>query len=79
MKTMMNGWDMNGWGWAWMSLSMAIGVAIVALLIVLLVRGSAPANPRTDQDDAVAVLRRRFATGEIDQDEYRRRRAELEG
>jgi putative membrane protein len=75
---MMDGWNMSGWGWAWMSLSMAIGVAVVALLVVLLVRGSTPANPRTGQDEAVAVLRRRFASGEIDQDEYRRRRSELE-
>jgi putative membrane protein len=76
---MMDGWDMNGWGWAWMSLSMAIGVAVVALLVVLLVRGSTAADRRPGQDDALTVLRRRYASGEIDQDEYRRRRTELGG
>lgn len=74
---MMDGWDMTGWGWFWMSLSMAIGVAVLALLVVLVVRASAPADRRTD-DDALAVVRRRYASGEIDLDEYRRRSAELQ-
>jgi putative membrane protein len=74
---MMDGWDMNGWGWAWMSLWMALGIAVVVLLGVLVVRGATAPPPRPE-DDAVATLRRRFASGEIDRDEYRRRRAELE-
>jgi putative membrane protein len=78
MNTMMDGWNMNGWGWAWMSLWMVVGAAIVALLVLLLVRGSAPANRRSEQDEAVAILRRRFASGEIDQEEYQHRRAKLE-
>ena len=75
---MMNGWDMNGWGWAWMSLWLGLGIAVVALLVVLVARGTATTSRRTEDDEALAVLRRRFASGEIDQDEYRRRRAELE-
>ena len=75
---MMNGWDMSGWGWAWMSLWMMLGTVVAALLVVLLVRGTASSNRRTEEDEALTTLRRRFASGEIDQDEYRRRRAELE-
>ena len=75
---MMNGWDMSGWGWAWMSLWTAIGVAVVVLLVVLVVRATVPTSLRAEDDGALATLRRRFAAGEINEDEYRRRRAELE-
>ena len=47
----------------------------VALLIVWLVRTWRPAPP---QDDALAVLRRRYAAGEISQEEYDRMRQVLE-
>ena len=74
---MMDGWDMHAWGWAWMGLWMGLGVAVVVLLVVLIARVSASSG-RQSEDDAMARLRRRFASGEIDLDEYRRRRAELE-
>jgi putative membrane protein len=74
---MMNGWDMSGWGWAWMSLWMVLGIAVIGLIVVLVIRQSPP--PRSpDEDDPRRILQRRFATGEIDQEEYRRRRAELD-
>jgi putative membrane protein len=75
---MMHGW--NGWmGWGsgvgilWMALLVGLTVAAaVALARVLLPRSGAPRD-----DDALAVLRARFARGEIDEDEYRARRATL--
>jgi putative membrane protein len=74
---MMNGWDMSGWGWAWMSLTMIVGAVLVALLAVMLFRGSG-SPPRSQQgDDPVEILGRRLARGEIDEDEYRRRRTAL--
>ena len=75
---MMDGWDMSGWGWAWMGLWMSLGIAVVALLVVLVVRATPPNDRQSGADDALATLRRRFAAGEIDEDEYRRRRTELE-
>ena len=74
---MMNGWDMSGWGWAWMSLTMIVGAVLIALLAVILFRGSG-SQPRSQQgDDPMEILGRRLARGEIDEEEYRRRRNAL--
>ncbi len=72
--------------------SLVLGLAVLALVviaIVLLVRrlrtdgGSAAAvpAPTTTRDDSapLAALDLRFARGEIDEDDYRRRRAVLRG
>jgi len=61
---------MGPWGWIWML------VWIVALLVMvwLIVRG--PAD-RTAAEDAMAILRARFAHGEISQEEFERARAAL--
>jgi putative membrane protein len=76
---MMHGWDVSGWGWVWMSVWMVFGVLAVALLVLLITRGVTQGTTQAKpEDDAVAVLRRRFAAGEIDQEEFRRRRLELE-
>lgn len=72
---MMHGW--NGWmGWGsgmgilWMLLLVGLTVAVaVALTRVLLPRSGAS----RDEDDALSVLRARFARGEIDEAEYRAR------
>lgn len=77
---MMHGW--NGWmGWGsgmgilWMLLLVGLTVvAAVAVARLLLPRSGAQ---RDADDDALSVLRARFAGGEIDEDEYRARRATL--
>jgi len=73
---MMNGRDMSGQDWAWMTLMMGVGALLFVLLVVVVViavvRGlSRPSHERSDE--ALAVLRRRFAAGEIDEAEYQRR------
>ena len=50
-------------------------LAAVAVVTALLVRRPAGSGP--EHDAAIAVLRQRFARGEIDQDEYDRRREAL--
>ncbi len=73
---MMDGWDMTGWGW--MSLMVIIPVLIVALLALVVLRGPGSRAGRSEEDPALAALRRRFAAGEIDEDEFNRRRAALD-
>jgi putative membrane protein len=75
-------------GWAW-GLGMVLGMvamlafwAALILGIVLLVRwalGSRPSlTDESSQDDALAILRRRYAASEIDQATYERMRRELD-
>ena len=81
----MMGWD-DGWGaggWLAMSLMMVMMVAFwggIIALVVSLVRGAAPWNqaprgPTVEQTPhADEVLAERFARGEIDEEEFTRRR-----
>ncbi|MCU1670833.1 MAG: hypothetical protein JWP40_3760 [Blastococcus sp.] len=76
----MMGWDpgdhVSGWGWAAMSISMILFWGLLILGGVLLFRAlnrpsgghEAPSRATPEQ-----VLAERFARGEIDEDEYRRR------
>ncbi|MFI2435895.1 SHOCT domain-containing protein [Streptomyces sp. NPDC018693] len=85
-------WDsdhgMNGWGWFAMSISsvlfLALLVAVGMLLYRALSRDSAPPRPPVDAPphataEAERLLGERFARGEIDEEEYRRRLAVLRG
>lgn len=74
---MMDG--MMGMGWMMLVWGLA-GLAVLALLVagvVWLVRSSQdrgrPALSAADEDAAERELRRRYAAGEIDQEEYTRR------
>jgi putative membrane protein len=70
------GEHMSGWGWAAMSIGMILFWVLLILGGVLLFRGlnrppgvpAVPPRPTADQ-----LLAERFARGEIDEDEYRRR------
>jgi putative membrane protein len=69
----------TGLGLLWWILTLALLVAVVAAVAVLLLRlrgGGTGAEPGTD---ALDVLRRRYARGEIDDDEFDRRRTRLDG
>ena len=71
--------DVSGWGYAWMGISMVIFWGLVIAGIVILVRylarseqprGGPPADRSSSPEQ---VLAGRFARGEIDEEEYRRR------
>ena len=61
---------MGPWGWIWM----LIWIAALLLMVWLIVRNPAD-RPATE--DALAILRARFARGEISQDEFERARDAL--
>jgi putative membrane protein len=79
----------NGWApgqWILMAAMMFVFWAAVIGVIVALVRrpaahgyssGPAPSTPSAPHDDAERILAERFARGEIEQDEYVRRRDTL--
>ncbi len=67
------------WGGAWGALWMLLLLALTVLGGVALVRALLPRSRRPDHEDgALDVLRSRFARGEIDEAEYRHRRATLQ-
>lgn len=73
---MMNGW-MFGWIWVWPVLVLA-GLLLLIYGVVRLAQGqpSAPGGAERGSS-ARRILDERFARGEIDEDDYRRRRAKL--
>ena len=71
-------WDhMTGWGWAMMALFWTLGVALLAGLVWAATR-RADGPGSGAQPTARDLLDERLARGEIDADEYRRRRDALE-
>jgi uncharacterized membrane protein len=80
---MMDGYDIHGWGWAMMLVWSLIAIGFLGIVVwfaTQLGRGGSPpvpgssASPKPAQD----VLDDRLALGEIDVDEYQRRRDALE-
>ncbi len=72
----------GGWGWMFMSAGSLVFLALIGLVIWLLVRatGTGGARPtETPGTQARAILAERYARGEIDDEEYRKRLATLGG
>lgn len=69
-------WWGSGYGWIWMLLSWAVIIG----LVVWAVNSFAGRDARggNGPPSARRILDERFARGEIDEEEYRRRRDELE-
>lgn len=80
------GYGMGGFGW----IGSLLFIALLVLGIVYLVRAVEPGRgndrrhdrPREDrelprQDDALRILRERYARGEIDRDEFEQRKKDL--
>jgi putative membrane protein len=74
--------DGMGWGWGGMWLGPLFMIAVLALLVAFVVflvrwlggdRAAAPKAPRTARE----LLDERYARGEIDREEYLRRRQDL--
>jgi putative membrane protein len=70
---------MDGWGGGWMWLTglvwLLVLAALVGLVVWLIMRANQPSGTSgTGTDSARRILAERFARGEIDADEYARRR-----
>lgn len=75
-------WMHGGWGWGWMTLMMIVMVlfwAAVIFGIVWLVRSATDRRPEPRTESPLDVLDRRFAEGEISEEDYRARRQVLSG
>ncbi|MEV0067887.1 MULTISPECIES: SHOCT domain-containing protein [unclassified Amycolatopsis] len=73
---------MTGWWWVWPVL-IVVGLSVLVYLGVLLSRDRLSGSRRGGADggagySARGVLDERYARGEIDEEEYRRRKAELQ-
>jgi putative membrane protein len=65
-----------GWFWIWPIL-VVIGLVLLGYLAYRLTSGRGGRDAPTDTGSARRILDERFARGEIDGEDYRRRRAEL--
>ncbi|MFD8325514.1 SHOCT domain-containing protein [Streptomyces lydicus] len=81
---------LNGWGWFAMSVGMVLFWALIITVAILAFRalsrsaplgGSSPSRRPAPPADGgpEQILAERYARGEIDEDEYRRRLATLRG
>ena len=70
----------DGWGWLVGGAMMLLvwGTIIWGAIFLFRRTEQPPASPRDSHDDAVGILRRRFAAGEIEQAEFESRLRELE-
>jgi putative membrane protein len=66
---------MESMGW-WMVLWWAFGLAFFVLMVLVIVRTASGASGRTD-DTPEQILKRRYARGEIEREEYQRRLEDL--
>lgn len=69
---MMWAWDNSGWGLFWMVLTMVVFWGALVAIIATVLR-SPDRRGSGESSDALEILRRRFASGEIDEEEYRER------
>ncbi|MGE5189836.1 MAG: SHOCT domain-containing protein [Gemmatimonadota bacterium] len=66
-------WQMGGFGMMFLWVVVIIGAGVVVWLVSSSGRGA----PRGGEDSPETILKRRYAKGEIDRDEYVRRLEEL--
>ncbi len=80
-------WWHNGWWWGGMwSFGFLVVIGIFAFLVWMIRQsrpeaGRGPGGPggpaATGRDEAMEILRQRYARGEIDKDEFERKKADL--
>jgi len=66
---------MGGMGW-WMAVWWVFGIAVLVLIVWAIARAAGGVSPRAE-DSPEAILKRRYARGELDREEYQRRLEDL--
>ncbi len=74
---MMGPWMMGGYGWGWfMPIVMVVFWGLVIWGIVALVRGLSTGSS-AQSDSALDILKKRYARGEINKQEYEEKKKDL--
>jgi putative membrane protein len=76
-------WGGDAGGWLMMGIGMLFWLLVLVAVVWIVVRtitvaDRRQANGRAERDEALDLLRRRFANGEIDDEEFERRLALLQ-
>ena len=80
------GWDMMGFGmmggFGWMWLMPLLGLAVIAMIVWAVVTSAGRSNEpggsdSSRTDSALDVLKKRYARGEIDREEYEEKKKDL--
>lgn len=62
-----------GWMWLWL----IGGLGLLVLLVWAVARSAAPPTAPRGEDSPEAILKRRYARGDVDREEYERRLTDL--
>lgn len=71
-----DGWMLFGGGWMWIFWIFLI--AIVAVLVMSMGNIRGDSTRATSDDSPLSILKKRYAKGEINEEEFERKRKELE-
>ena len=77
---MMDSWMMGGFGWMW--IMPLLGIAVIALVVWAVAtsvkRSNGPGGHDSSRtDSALEVLKKRYARGEIDKEEFEEKKKDL--
>ena len=71
---MMGYGDMAGYGWLWMALGIGFWITVAVIAARVLIR---PDRPESTSATAEEILRRRYAAGEINENDFESARRAL--
>ncbi len=72
------GWGMGLAGWIFMALFWIVVIGLIVWAVIALLPGARTTGGRAGHEGPREILDRRFALGEIDAEQYRRAREELD-